>query len=174
MSLACAQVASTMFYFPEMAEADPTVLEGADYQVEGANHASIDPYAWIAQAATGDIGAHRSTADAILLWVLGKNDPTPLATLREGLVFARMAASRGDTDDITRLIYMLSYAGMICSLDELDGFAAEMLALVAVMAGRGHEGCATLLASVAEHETLETMERAKEIKARILTAWGLE
>lgn len=174
MSLACAQVAGTMFYLPEMAKADPRVLEAADYRVEGASHVGIDPYARLALAATGDIEAHRGTADAILLWVLGKNDPTPLATLREGLIFARMAASRGDTSDITRLIYMLAYAGMICSAEELNDFAAEMLALVAVMADRGHEGCATLLASVAEHETIETMEGAKDTKARILKAWGLE
>lgn len=174
MSLACAQVASTLFYLPEMTVANRDLLDAADYGVSGEDHASIDPYSRIARAATGDIEAHRSTADAILLWVLGKHDCTPLATLREGLIFARMAAARGDTTDITRLIYMLSYAGMICSADELDDFAAEMLALVAVMADRGHEGCATLLASVAEHETIETMEGAKDTKARILKAWGLE
>jgi hypothetical protein len=163
-----------MFYIPEMSADDRELMAVADYHADGSKVANVDPYLSVAQAAAGDIDAMRGTADAILLWVLGRNDPTPTATLREGLIFARMAASRGETDDIRRLIYLLAYAGMICSLDELSGFAGEMLAMVEIMAERGDEACATLLASVAEHETLETMQGAKEIKARISNAWGLE
>jgi hypothetical protein len=173
MSLACAQVASTMFYLPEVTNADRDLLEAASYRADGAALESCDPYALIARAGAGDIASQRQAADMILLWVLGKNDPTPLATLREGLVLARLAASRGDSEDITRLIYMLSYAGMICPAEELNDFAAEMLALVGVMADRGHEPSATLLAAVAEHETPATMAEARDRAKRITTAWGL-
>lgn len=174
MSVACAWVAGTVNFLANIADAEPEKLARADYVVDAASLGALDPFARLTRVASGDVQAMRDMADAILLWVLSKNDPTPLATMREGLIMARMAASQGGAGDILRLIYMLAYAGIICPADELDLFAPEMIALVEIMADRGHEDCATLLASVAEHETAETLAGAQEMKARIVKAWGLE
>lgn len=173
MSPACETVASVLSTVTDATEAAyeaAMAAAGSEVSTDGIE----DPFALIAKAARGDIDAQRTAADMALHFARCGNDPNPLATLSEGLLLARMAACRGDQADIMRVIYLLSLAGSTCADVQVPEFAGEMLALFEILAERGDENAAMILASSAENETAETIEAAKHFKSRITAAWSFE
>ena len=126
-----------------------------------------NPFAYLAAAATGDIGAQRALAMQAV--AITQDDPTtePLSALREGLVFARLAAAhsaREDSDD-GRVIAMLALAADLCELDgdsdTADIFGGEALARVSLMAERGVALADEMLPRAIEHSRANTMVEAK-------------
>lgn len=139
-------------YFAEGDEADPVVLLG--------------------RAAHGDVDAMRDMAGSALhLAMTGRYDVDPIVVLSEGLMFARMAAVRGNEDDAMRVVVMLSLASLFSSEEAATDFAGEALARLELLAdgtSKMAEASAQLLAAHTQHETPDTLECAKAYRTRLL------
>lgn len=173
MSGACEQLVAGLAYFPQATAEAREAVAGSALIIDLSTEPLEDPFVLLAKSARGEIAAQRTLADIAIMAVMEGRAPDPLSMLLEGLVFARMAASRGEDVDLIRLAHMLGLAGYIApDPDTTSDLAGEMLALVEILADRGHDNAATLLASMAAGETAVTMETAVELKARISAAWG--
>ncbi|HKX77156.1 MAG TPA: hypothetical protein VJM34_01410 [Novosphingobium sp.] len=131
-----------------------------------------DPMLLLARAAGGDLVAQRNIAAASLQLVLSERpDVDAHVCLSEGLMLARMAATHGDPLDELLAIAMLSWGAMIFTGDAATDLAGEALARMEVLADGTHryaEAGAHLLASYAAQESPETLELAKEYRARLV------
>lgn len=118
---------------------------------------SANPFAHLAAAARGDIEAQRVLA---MLAVEGASASPGDAEsiLREGLIFARLAAAQGDTGDEGRVIAMLAL------LAEVSGDNApygEAIARYALLDERGIEVPGMTLEMLSDHAPAEVMLQAK-------------
>lgn len=137
----------------------------------GEGFASPDPFALLACAGEGDIGAQRELADmAIRVAIAGGPECDPFVVLSEGLIFARMADRVGEADDAMRVVTMLALLSTLASGQAARDIAAEAIARLEMIANGASdhaEHAATLLASHAQGEQPETMRLAQEYRDRL-------
>lgn len=128
----------------------------------------IDPFVLLRPAATGDIEAQRALAEEALRQVACEEAASPFVTMAEGILFARLAASHGDTADIGRLISMLALAQALTD-DEgtRNELAGEAIALVAIAAESGAEMAERTLEECVASATPEAAELALEFQRRM-------
>lgn len=120
-----------------------------------------NPFDLMKAAAKGDIDAQRALADHATASVR-EGDPDPIGTLREGLVFARLAAAQGDRCDRGRVLSMLGILGAFVSgTPEELGVEAESLALASLFADDGDEIAADGVNHAAAAVSPEVIEMAK-------------
>ena len=133
--------------------------------------AAFNSFRAVADAAVGDIEAQRALANEAIRITREEPDIDPESVLREGLVFARMAASHGHDGDRGRLIAMLALAADLAG-QEGDGFlanllGAEALARISLMAEAGNELADAAVDRAACEADAETMTMAKEFERRL-------
>lgn len=125
----------------------------------------------VADAAVGDIEAQRALANEAIRITREEPDIDPESVLREGLVFARMAASHGHDGDRGRLIAMLALAADLAG-QEGDTYLANMLgaealARISLMAETGNELADAAVDRAAREADAEAMIMAKEFERRL-------
>lgn len=130
--------------------------------------ADPDPYERIYAAGRGDLQAMRDLAQLSVRWVF---DPArecdPSVTLREGLVFARLAATHGDPADQGAFASMVALLARVEGDEAVADEYAEVVARFALIADAGNEMAAEGLTWLAEDATPEIMTLAKEIRSRL-------
>lgn len=133
---------------------DRTVMGAPDGALRDIGHPSCadeNNFAHLAAAAQGDLAPLRVLAQqAWRLAIEAHPDLDSYKLLIEGLVFARLAASRGDPSD-TRLFLRLAQClaqliGPVAAADEL----AEAIARIAAAADAGDEASGDLLPTLVE------------------------
>lgn len=126
--------------------------------------AAFNPFRVLADAAIGDIAAQRALADEAIRIAREDDDSDPETALREGLIFARMAASHGNAADKGRVVAMLALAAELCEQDgdhdTAEILGAEAIARVAVMADEGVELAENTIGTMADNATPGTMAMA--------------
>lgn len=134
----------------------------------------FDPFSKLALAARGSLQAQRDLAnEAVRLAVDEPDDFDPSRTLREGLVFARLAAAHGRLEDQGLVIAMLAnlaaHEGEHNAPDELaEGMAR--LGIVADCGGPEGEDAAAMLNRLAGEAHPIILEAAKEYTKRLTGA----
>jgi len=170
----CARLAASTF-FEKLPERPDSIhaMASAGVPFNAAGDAR-DAFALLADIAHGDLGAMRELASASAYLVLSESDCCdPIVTLSEGLMIARLAACLGDDGDAMQLVAMLSLAAVMARDDaalDLAGEAVARLELLADGDGEVSEAAAQLLATGADHEAPEVLERAKFYRTRIIAA----
>ena len=126
--------------------------------------ALFNPFRAAADAALGDIEAQRALADEAVRIVNEHPDEDPGTALREGLIFARLAASHGTEADQGRVLAMLALAAEIAVKDNDPDTAeileAEAIARVALLADNGMEMAGNSIGKMADNATPATMAMA--------------
>lgn len=135
---------------------------------EAAPVADVEPYERIYAAARGDLQAMRDLANLSVRWAF---DPAqgcdPSLCLRDGLVFARMAATFGHAADQGLFVSMV---GLLAKVEGDEGVFhefAEAIARLSLVADGGNEDATNGLLALVEDATPEIMEAAKEIRAAL-------
>lgn len=123
----------------------------------------------LAPAAKGDVAAQRHLAliaavqSLRSIAALPSDQPSsPIPSLVEAVVFARLAAAHGEECDRTLLIFLLSLAAIFAG--EAD-YAAEALAWIEVAADQGDELADQAIAREVGNEPAEVLATAKDIHA---------
>lgn len=133
-----------------------------------------DPFTVLAHAARGNVEAMRHLADEAMRGVLAGVDATPLLTLHEGLMLARMAAAvSGDAEDHMQVAFMLAACADLAEPESAATYAGEIIARLEIVADTDSpfaEDAATILANRLADETPETLALAKEYRRLILEA----
>lgn len=132
----------------------------------------INPYAFLADAASGDLDALRALAlrgEAKSLSGEGYD------AIMEGLVFARLAAAHGSPSDINTLIRMIAVGSRICGdnpafKSRLDALHAELIALVAALADAGVEDADQVLAELVEGFSAQAGALAKNVHRQMMAS----
>lgn len=135
---------------------------------ESAPAADPDPYERVHAAARGDLQAMRDLANLSVRWAF---DPTsgcdPSLCLRDGLVFARLAASHGHAADQGTFVSMV---GLLAKVEGDEGVFhefAEAIARLSLVADSGNEDATSGLLALVDTATPELMEAAKDIRASL-------
>lgn len=130
------------------------------------------------RAAHGDVSAQRELATFALYAALqGGDDIDRLSFVIEGLMCARMAAAQGDPGDQFLCASMLSLAALLCDGESAQQFAAEALARMELLAdaeGDIGEQAARIVAMCGDGEAPETLKLAKQYRAELVAAQGIE
>lgn len=131
----------------------------------------FNPFRHLADAAIGDIKAQRALADESVRIVNEEPDEDPGTALREGLVFARMAAAHGTEADHGRVVAMLALAAQIAENENdpetAEILGAEAIARVAVLADAGMELAENTIGKMADNATPATMALALAMQSRM-------
>lgn len=98
-----------------------------------------NPFALLQDAATGSLVAQRGLAEMAIGALTDNAGGDPEAIIREGLVFARLAAVHGDQADEGRVISMLSIHADLLAGDERTVVLGEAMARYSRLAERGGE-----------------------------------
>jgi hypothetical protein len=128
-----------------------------------------NPYAHLRAAAHGDLDAFRALAKLGERMLVEQLDITAGF---EGLVFARLAAVRGDIGDTGRLLAMLALAeGMIADCPEWDEqsdqIRGECIAIVSRLADAGIDMADAGLPGIVANAGPQAVEIAKSIRERM-------
>jgi hypothetical protein len=125
----------------------------------------LNPFRALADAAIGDIEAQRALADEAVR-LAGEDDGDPGTVLREGLIFARMAAVYGHSGDKGRVIAMLELARALAQQEGdhrcRDLFEGEAIARIALLAEEGVEVASNTLGRMVELSSPAAMSIAKD------------
>jgi hypothetical protein len=143
----------------------------AAHEAAGVN----DPYHMLAAAADGNLDALRSMVAIATSKLFHNGD---IIAGIEGLVFARLAAVKGDVDDTRRLLHLLNEVREVAEVtpeceyyaDELGG---EIVAQVSLLADSEVEGADAALVELARQSNPRIMEIATEIEDRMKAAEGV-
>lgn len=130
--------------------------------------ASFNLFRAVADAALGDIEAQRALANEAVRITQEEHDLDPEPVLREGLVFARLAATHGHSGDKGRVVAMLALAAELAE-QEGDSYTAHILgaegiARVALMGEMGIELANDTVDRFAREVPAETMAMAQEFE----------
>jgi hypothetical protein len=125
----------------------------------------VDAFTLLNSAARGSLDAQRALADEGIRRAALMGDDFE-ACLREGAIFARLAASQGDESDKGRLISMLALLGDVGDADAL----AEATAVIDGMADDGNEMCAAFMANAGDFVTAEGLALVKSYRDRMVAA----
>lgn len=127
-----------------------------------------DPYERIVAAARGDLQAMRDLVNVSIRWAM---DPAsgvdPSLCLRDGLVFARLAATFGHASDQGAF---LSMVGLLAKVEGDEGVFhefAEAIARLSLVADAGDEDATSGLLALVDSASPELMEAAKDIRASL-------
>jgi hypothetical protein len=168
----CARVIQAVFCMPS--DDGLTVQEAA--LAAPPDGPGVNLFAKVGLAAKGDRETQSLLARFAIWEVLGERADDPFNVLAEGLMFARMAALQGSTDDEALVIAMLSLATGPAPAEEVPALIGEAIAWAEVIAERGGEiadKIAGLLTACADGETAETLQWAQHFRAQLIEAKGL-
>jgi len=105
-------------------------------------------------------------------------DETPLLTLHEGAMYARMVASlTNDAEDHMGVVFFLVACSDLADDQTAQIYAGEMIARLEIAAdGTGElaENAATILANMLGNESPETLALAMEYRRRIIAAKDIQ
>lgn len=133
--------------------------------------AIFNPFRTVADAAIGDIDAQRAMANEALRIANEDRDSDAGTALREGLIFARMAAAHGNAADKGRVVGMLALAAALAEQEgdqyTAETMGAEAIARVAVMADEGVELAENSIVTMADNASPSTMAMALEYQSQM-------
>lgn len=128
-----------------------------------------DPFARVRSAARGDINAQRSLArEAIASMTSPDEDRDPIVTLSEGLVFARLAASQGNTADQALVVSMLAMMACAAGEERSPDQIAEAVARLSIAADGGSDEAANMLPAISQQVSPAVMAMAGIYRGRVL------
>jgi len=136
--------------------------------MQGASSINNDPYAYLGAAASGDIEAIRTLVQ------LGREiaiEDGDIAATIEALVFARMAAVCGTSDDTRQLLALIGFAEELIACDPQwtefrDQLRGEAIAIASQLADAGFEEAGLTLLLLSETASIQARHNSMEISER--------
>ena len=130
--------------------------------------ARFNAFRAVADAAVGDIEAQRALANEAIRITQEEPDIDPDTALREGLVFARLAATHGHNGDKGRVIAMLALAAELANdegdFETANFFGAEAIARITLMGEIGVDLADETVDRFAREVSADTMAMAQQFE----------